>query len=120
MKQLKALRGATQCMNQEGDIILQVSALYDELLLRNQIGEADILSLIFSVTKDLDAKNPATALRQSGRAADVALFAVQEADVKDNLERVIRVLIHAYLAEEIRPYHVYRNGAEALRPDKKK
>jgi chorismate mutase len=77
MKQLKALRGATQCMNQEEDMVAQVSALYDELLLRNHLGEEDILSLLFSVTKDLDAKNPAAALRQSGRAADVALFAVQ-------------------------------------------
>jgi chorismate mutase len=118
MKQLKALRGATQCINQEADIIAQVSALYDALLLRNHLGEGDILSLIFSVTKDLDAKNPAAALRQSGRAADVALFTVQEAEVTGGLERVIRVLIHGYLEEAASPCHVYQNGAEVLRPDR--
>lgn len=118
MKQLKALRGATRCLNHEADICAQVAALYDELLRRNQLGEGDILSLFFSVTKDLDAKNPAEALRQSGRAGETALFTLQEAEVKGGLEGVIRVLIHCLLGEAVSPCHVYRNGAESLRPDR--
>ncbi|MDR2485108.1 MAG: chorismate mutase [Treponema sp.] len=117
-KRLNALRGATRCMNEEQDIILQVSALYDELLLKNNLQEMDIVSLLFSMTRDLDAKNPAAALRQSGRASDTALFTVQEAEVPGGLERVIRVLIHCYLEENAVPCHVYRNGAEVLRPDR--
>ncbi|MDR2631563.1 MAG: chorismate mutase [Spirochaetaceae bacterium] len=117
-KRLFALRGATQCKNEEEDIIRQVSALYDELLSKNNLGEADIVSVIFSVTRDIDAKNPAAALRFSGRAADLALFALEEAVVRDGLERTIRVLIHCYLSPSSRPYHVYRNGAEILRPDR--
>ncbi|MFP3088957.1 chorismate mutase [Treponema sp. TIM-1] len=117
-RRLFALRGATQCKNEEDDIIRQVSALYDELLSKNNLGEADIVSVIFSVTGDIDAKNPAAALRFSGRAADLALFALQEAVVRGGLERTIRVLIHGYLSPAARPCHVYRNGAEILRPDR--
>lgn len=117
-KKLFALRGATRCLNQEQDIAKQVSALYDELLEANRLAEEDIVSLIFSVTGDLDAQNPAAALRQSGRGGDLALFALQEAAVSGGLERTIRVLIHCYLAEGTIPCHIYRNGAEVLRPDR--
>jgi chorismate mutase len=35
------------------------------------------------------------------------------------LERVVRVLIHCYPKGEAPPIHVYRNGAEVLRPDRR-
>lgn len=117
-KRLYALRGAARCLNQAEDIREQVALLYDELLGRNNLAEADIVSLVFSVSSGLDALNPAAALRQSGRAAELALFAVQEAESRDALDRVIRVLIHCYLSEGAKPRHVYRNGAEILRPDR--
>jgi chorismate mutase len=118
MKRLYALRGAAQCLNQAEDMGRQVSGLYDQLLIDNKLGEPDIVSLIFSVTADLDAENPAAALRKAGRGADLALFCVQEAAVKGSLERVVRVLMHCYLEEGSRPRHIYRNGAERLRPDR--
>jgi chorismate mutase len=117
-KKLFALRGAAQCLNNDEDIQKQVSALYDELLHANTLDEKGIVSLVFSVTPDLDAKNPAAALRQSGRAPDLALFVVQEAAFKSGLERCVRVLLHAYLDEKAVPRHIYRNGAEVLRPDR--
>jgi chorismate mutase len=117
-KKLFALRGAVRCRNTAEDIQEQIAALYDALLEQNKLEEADIVSLIFSVTKDLDALNPAAALRRTGRAEDLALFAVQEAETSGALERVIRVLIHCYLGANLKPRHVYRNGAEALRPDR--
>jgi chorismate mutase len=117
-KRLFALRGATQCDNEEGDILRRVSALYDALLAQNALAEGDIVSLIFSVTPDINVKNPAAALRASGRAADLALFAVQEAAVTGGLPRTIRILLHCYLDEGVRPRHIYLNGAEVLRPDR--
>jgi chorismate mutase len=96
----------------------QVRALYDALLLENKLEEPDIVSVLFSVTGDLDAENPAAALRRSGRAADLALFSLREAEVQGGLERTIRVLIHCYMEETARPRHIYRNGAEVLRPDR--
>jgi chorismate mutase len=116
-KRLFALRGAAQCRNDEEDIRKQVSALFDELLRQNNLEEKDIVSIIFSVTGDLDAFNPASALRREGRARETALFVVQEALIKGSLERTVRILIHCYLPKEAVPGHVYRNGAEVLRPD---
>jgi chorismate mutase len=117
-KRLFALRGATQCRNDPEDIAAQVSLLYDAMLQDNRLSETDIVSLIFSITPDIDALNPATALRRSGRAADIALFAVQEARILGGLERTIRIIFHCYLAQDQQPRHIYRNGAEALRPDR--
>ncbi|MDR2478519.1 MAG: chorismate mutase [Treponema sp.] len=117
-QRLCALRGAVQCQNTAGDIEKQVAALYDELLERNSLPESGIVSLIFSVTGDLDAANPAAALRQSGRAGDLALFALREAESQGSLERTIRALVHCYLPAGAAPRHVYRNGAEVLRPDR--
>jgi chorismate mutase len=117
-KRVFALRGAARCRNDREDIREQVSALYDELLQRNGLEEKDLVSLVFSMTGDLDALNPASALRQGGRAAEAALFVVQEAAVRGGLERTIRLLAHCYLDEDAKPRHVYRNGAEILRPDR--
>jgi chorismate mutase len=116
-RRLFALRGASCCVNTEQDIREQVSRLYDSLLEKNNLQEADIVSIIFSQTADLDALNPAAALRQTGRAGELALFAVREAETKDALPRVIRTMIHCYLPEGEKPRHVYQNGAEVLRKE---
>jgi chorismate mutase len=116
-KRLYALRGAVQCLNTAEDIRKQVTQLYNYLLEKNQLALIDIVSIIFSSTNDLNVLNPAAALRQSGKAEDIALFAVQEAEAADSLPRTIRVLIHCYLPQESKPCHVYFNGAEVLRPE---
>jgi len=118
-KRLFALRAATQCLNDPEDIKEQTVAVYDELLSKNSLIEEDIVSVIFSATKDVDAENPARALRNAGRAGEAALFVTQEAHFPGSLERVIRLLIHCYLDASQKPVHVYRNGAEILRPDRK-
>jgi chorismate mutase len=118
VKKLRALRGAFQCRNEAEDIILQTAALYDQLLLKNSLAEKDVVSLIFSVTPDLDALNPAAALRRSGRGGELALFVQQEPVFKDSLPGIIRILLHCYLEEDAVPRHVYQNGAEVLRPDR--
>jgi chorismate mutase len=116
-QRLCALRGASCSTNTEEDIRTQVSCLYDSLLEKNDLAEEGIVSIVFSMTADLNALNPAAALRQTGRAGELALFAVQEAEVLGSLPRVIRVLVHCYLPNGAKPRHVYRNGAEVLRKE---
>jgi len=120
MKRLYALRGAVQCMNTAQDIGEQIAKMYDELLGENKLDESDIVSLIFSVTDDLDVVSPCTALRKSGRAGELALFSAREPVVKNSLARTVRLLVHCYLEEGAKVHHVYRNGAEVLRPDRVK
>ena len=117
-KRLFALRGATRCLNTGEDIQEHTLALYDELLSKNKLAEEDLVSVVFSVTRDLDAKNPATALREKGRAGETALFVTQEAHFPGRMERVIRLLVHCYLDSSQRPVHVYRGGAGVLRPER--
>jgi chorismate mutase len=118
MKKLYALRGATQCINTTEDICKQIGIMYDELLNKNNLEESDIVSVIFSMTNDLDAINPSTALRKykGVKITDLvfALFSVQEVECKDSLEKTIRVIIHCYLEENSKVNNVYRNGAEVL------
>jgi chorismate mutase len=115
---LFALRGATLCRNEAVDIEMQVSSLYDAMRSANGIAETDTVSLIFSVTPDLTAQNPAAALRKSGRGAELSLFCAAEPVVENSLPGVVRILWHCYLPLDHIPRHVYRNGAEILRPDR--
>lgn len=120
MKKLFALRGATQCLNTVEDICKQVGLMYDELLDRNKLEEKDIVSVMFSVTDDIDVINPCTALRKNNRAGELALFSAKEPKTQGSLERTIRVLIHCHLEDNSVVKHIYRNGAEILRPDRAK
>jgi len=119
MKKIYALRGATLCENTQEDMCMQIGAMYDDLLCLNNLNEEDIVSIMFSVTSDLNIINPCTALRLSGRAKkDTALFSAQEPEYNNSLKKVVRVMIHCYLEEGSKVKHVYRNGAEVLRPDR--
>jgi chorismate mutase len=118
MKKLAALRGAICVPNDPAVITEKIAHVYDLMLERNGIQEDDIVSLIFSVTTDIDAKNPAAALRESGRARDLPLFSVQEPRIINSLPGVIRLMMHCYIEDTAAPRHVYTGGAELLRPDR--
>jgi chorismate mutase len=118
MKKVIALRGAVCVKNDPADIITKIARVYELLLERNGIREEDIVSLVFSVTSDINAKNPAAALRESGQARDISLFSVQEPYIKGGLPGVIRLMLHCYAEDTATPSHVYIEGAEVLRPDR--
>lgn len=112
---LFAVRGAVCCENTEESIQTAVNSLYEGILAGNGITEGEIVSVQFTITTDLDALNPATALRLAGNAADVPLFVSSEPDIKNSLARTVRVLILFY--GRVKPSPLYLNGAESLRPD---
>ncbi|MDR2601273.1 MAG: chorismate mutase [Spirochaetaceae bacterium] len=118
MKKIYALRGAVCVQNTKEDVSAQTGRLYSKLLSANALSEADVVSIIFSITPDINAKNPCTALREAGFAKETPLFAVQEAQTEGMMNNTIRTLIHCYLEEDSKPVHIYTNGAEALRPDR--
>jgi monofunctional chorismate mutase len=90
--------------------------LVSELLGRNSVQEGCVISLLFSVTRDLTKANPATAARSLG-LEQAPLFCLQEADFEGSLARVIRVLLTYEGERERPPVPVYLEGAAALRPD---
>jgi chorismate mutase len=86
----------------------------------NNLAAEDIVSIQFTVTEDLTALNPATALRRGSAgslASGCALFCSQEPRYEGSLPGVVRVLITAYMDEGAKPLSAYLDGAEKLRPD---
>ncbi len=114
-KRLYGIRGAWCTANNEEAMRRDVSAMVGGILKENSLDENDIVSIQFTVTNDLDAMNPAAALRKEGLCLHSALFCALEPFVKNSLPCTIRVLITAYLSKK--PTHVYGGGAEVLRPD---
>ena len=115
---LKAIRGAVCSTNDKAEITERTLELYDRILKVNEFCETDILSIFFSITPDIKVLNPANALRQSGRAGETAMMVLEEAVLEDSLPGTIRVLIHAYMADDKPVHHIYIRGAEKLRPDR--
>ena len=119
-KRLYGLRGASGAENTKDSVQKGVAEMCRRLFSDNCLSPEDIVSIHFTLTKDLTALNPAFALRHSDTGIDVsgcALFSSQEVDIDGSPSGMIRVLLHAYLEEGTEPKHVYINGAEKLRPD---
>lgn len=116
---IRGIRGATTAENNTRDSILSATReLLTAIVDANQLNVADIASIYFTVTFDLDAAFPARAARDLGWT-DAALLDAQAPQVKDDLPRCIRVLIHwntDRAADEIA--HVYLREAKTLRPDR--
>ncbi|MCL4163143.1 UNVERIFIED_CONTAM: hypothetical protein GTU68_059133 [Idotea baltica] len=114
----RGVRGATTVDENDREAILTATReLLALLIRRNGIERDDIASVIFTVTKDIDAEFPALAARQLGWSG-VPLLCGYEISVPGSLPLCIRVLVH--WNTEKRPqeiHHVYARGAERLRPD---
>jgi chorismate mutase len=115
---VRGIRGATTAdANTREDILSRTKELLDSIIERNRIEIADIASVIFSVTGDLDAGYPAVAAREMGWRF-VPLFCTMEMAVPGSLARCIRVLMHVNTEKRQNELsHVYLNGAKKLRPD---
>lgn len=115
---IRGIRGATTApANTREAILAATRELLDALVRANQIHPADVASIYFTTTPDLDAAFPAAAAREMGWT-DIALLDAQAPRVPNDLTRCIRVLIHW---NTDRPHdalnHIYLREASRLRPD---
>ena len=114
----RAIRGATQIdANDRDQLIAATAELVTAVLDRNGLSPEALISVIFTVTRDLDAEFPAYAARAMG-ITDVPFLCATEIAVAGSMPRVIRLLAHVDTdlpRSEIR--HVYLRGAAALRTD---
>jgi chorismate mutase len=115
---VRAIRGAIQVDANEREAILTgTTELVTEVLIRNQLTTADVISVLFSATADLNAEFPALAARKLG-FQDVPLLCCAEIDVPGALPRVVRLMMHVETAvPRSAMQHVYLRGAVALRLD---
>ncbi|WP_137666593.1 chorismate mutase [Sphaerospermopsis reniformis] len=116
--QMRAIRGATTVAENSVESITEaVTELINELERRNKLEPTEILSVTFSVTRDLDAIFPAAIARRRPLWDSVAMLDVQQMHVEGSLQRCIRFLIHAYLPTSAPVHHIYLRQAAKLRPD---
>jgi chorismate mutase len=115
---VRAIRGAVQVDANEGAAILGgTSELVTEVMARNQLTPADVISVVFSATTDLNAEFPALAARKLG-FQDVPLLCCSEIAVPSAMPRVVRLMMHVETeAPRSAMQHVYLRGAAALRLD---
>lgn len=119
-KRLIAVRGAVCSENTKEEITKNVCTLFNQIVTLNSLSADDIVSLQFTITKELTVLNPATALRLGNTVIDtkeLALFCSQEAYIEGGMKNVIRLLVTSYAPDGIEKHNVYLNGAEQLRPD---
>ena len=116
-QRLWAVRGAVQVdRNEAAAILAATEQLVGELMRRNQLEPAAMVSCIFTLTPDLDAEFPAVAARGLGLDS-VPLLCATEVDVPGAMPRVIRALVHYYANAGHEPAHAYLGAAQALRSD---
>ena len=115
---VRAVRGATTIDNNTAnEIIKETKNLLYRIVEENNIKKDDIISIIFSTTRDINATFPAVAAREMGWT-DIALMCTNEMEVPGSLKMCIRVLMHINTNvsnDKIR--YVYLNGAKILRPE---
>jgi chorismate mutase len=118
MATVRAVRGATQVASDDPALIEEAtSELLGEILRRNELSDADLISIVFTTTHDLRSAFPAAAARKLG-LTDVPLLCTAEIAVPGSLRRVIRILAHVHSPRSRDAmHHVYLGAAAALRPD---
>ncbi|WP_193787687.1 chorismate mutase [Fortiea contorta] len=115
---MRAIRGATTVSENTIEAIRgAVTELLDELERRNQLEPQDIISVTFSVTRDLDMIFPAAIARPRPGWDNIAMLDVQQMHVEGSLQRCIRFLIHAKVPISAPIHHIYLRHAANLRPD---
>ena len=117
-ERLVALRGATTVESDTAAAVMErTGELLSALLERNGVEHDQLVSIIFTSTKDLRSAFPALAARELG-LGDVPLLCAGELDVIGGNPNTIRVLLHCY---STRPRanlrHVYLHHAKHLRDD---
>jgi chorismate mutase len=112
-----AVRGAAQASGNTREAILATAdELLRELMERNELEPARMISCILTCTDDLDAEFPAVAARQIGLDT-LPLLCTREMVVPGSMERVIRAMVHYYAPPDHDPAHTYLGSARELRSD---
>ena len=116
---IKFIRGATTA---SGNSIEQIEdavvELIDELISRNNLIKKNLLSIIFTATKDLNACFPASIARKCSGLDSVAFLDCQQMYVPNDLDFCIRIMAQVLLPSNNPIQHPYLRGASKLRADR--
>ena len=114
-----SIRGATTSDgNTKKEIKNAVIELINELILRNSIETKNIISITFTVTKDLDACFPAAIARKCFGLDSVAFLDCQQMYVPNDVDFCIRLMALVIYPTSSSINHPYLRGAAKLRADR--
>ncbi|MDD6484809.1 MAG: chorismate mutase [Clostridiales bacterium] len=115
---VRAIRGATTAeSNSREEILAAAGEMVKEMISKNGIDTEDMISILFTLTPDLDAVYPAVAVREMG-ITDVPLLDFAQPDVNGSLKKCIRAMIYINSDKSNKELkHIYLKGARVLRPD---
>ena len=117
--QFSVIRGATTSNgNSIKEIENAVEELINELISRNDLHESNILSIVFTATKDLDACFPASIARKYKGLDSVAFLDCQQMYVPNDIKFCIRLMAQVVLPSKSTLKHPYLRGASKLRIDR--
>ena len=118
-EQITSIRGAT---TSDGNTIQYIEnavvELINELILRNNLDIKKILSITFTVTKDLDACFPASIARKCCKLDNVAFLDCQQMYVPNDIDYCIRLMALVILPNNVTANHPYLREASKLRADR--
>ena len=113
------IRGATTASgNSVREIEDAVVELINELISRNNLIKKNLLSIIFTSTKDLNACFPASIARKCNGLDSVAFLDCQQMHVSNDVNFCIRIMAQVLLPLTNPVQHPYLRGASKLRRDR--
>ncbi|MGL5693768.1 MAG: chorismate mutase [Peptostreptococcaceae bacterium] len=114
-----AIRGATTVSSNISEEILKETAILIKMIIdSNKIDIDDIISMCFTMTRDLDAVYPAVAVREKLDIVDIPLLNFEEKYIKGSLDKCIRVMLYINSNKNKSDIkHIYLNKSKSLRPD---
>ena len=110
---VRAIRGATTVENNDREEIIEATKeMLETIISENNIKTEDMVSVIFTITPDLDKVFPAVAARKMG------IVDMREPEIDGALKKCIRILMHINSDKQNKDMvHAYLRGATVLRPD---
>ncbi len=113
------IRGAIT-VNENSTVAIDAASyeMMKKIIELNSIVEDDVISITFTMTKDLNQRYPSVIVREKLNWKNTPILNFEEKDIIHSLEKCIRVLIYAYSDKAKKDVaHVYLKEAEKLRPD---
>lgn len=113
---MRILRGAVSVeKNEKEEIERQVIKLFEEIVKVNDLKNEEILSVIFTMTKDLNKIFPSKVLRENFGLSETPFLDLEHKDIEGALEKCIRVMIFVDTNRALTP--IYLEKARKLRKD---
>lgn len=116
---VRGIRGAVTVKANDATHIFEATReLLEQVVEANEIIAENVVSVLLTMTPDLNADFPAKAVRSLPHWQWVPLMDAVEVDVPGSLKKCIRILVHVNTEKSQQEMqHVYLRDAVRLRPD---